>query len=567
MNQPSSPNPVIVGLDLGGTWIKGACGRAENGRCVDQSGLQRKANPAGRVTTPEDFAGEMARFCLELNSGAPPGAVAIATAGEVNHSGNAYLCAGKHLGVMRESSWVARLGGLLSCPVVLINDAEAYLLGVAESGALPRAGNIGAFVIGTGLGFVMVRDGRWWKPAGRLLHAGAIETPDGAMDQRVSAVLAAERGVFREDTPAARERYLDTLAGAVASLLHLMNLDHVFLGGGLADAAEAAGMELAGEIARRLPGRLLPGFPLPKLSAPSGGNALILSGALTLAAGLREAERARYRGAFGNLTTEASCEGPPMEKWSAQAIASRLAAEENAAAERFGSSTAALGRGAEWIAEAIGSGGRVIYLGAGTSGRLGALDAVEMPCTYGLRRDQFVAVIAGGVADACLSIESHFEEDDFSVADLVLLQPTSRDVVVGISASGTAFFVRSGLAFAKARGARTIFLHEAPMPPEPWGDLSIRLQSGPELIRGSTRMKAGTATKKALNILSTTSMVLLDKVRSGEMIDLHCTNAKLKDRAERILGTLRGISREEARRLLERHDYRLRPALLEAVPG
>ncbi len=547
--------------------MKGASARAANGRCLDHSAFQRKANPLSRVESADDFAREIADFCLELNSGTAPGAVAIATAGEVNSAGSHYLCAGEHLGVMRDSAWIERLIGLLSCPVVLINDAEAYLLGVSESGALPCMGNIGAFVVGTGLGFVMVRDGRWWKPARRLLHVGAIETPEGGMDRLVSAVRATEGGVFQGGDSPERERYLDNLTGVVASIVHLMVLDHVFLGGGLTDAAKAAGMDLAGEIAKRLRGRLLPGFSVPKLSAPSGGNAFILRGALALAAGLQETEPARYRGDFGNLATESACEGLPLEKWSAEAIAARLAAEENAAADRFCGSAAALGQGAEWIAEALRSGGRVIYLGAGTSGRLGALDAVEMPCTYGLRRDQFVAVIAGGVADACLSIESDFEEDDFSIRELLVLQPSSRDVVIGISASGTAFFVRSGLAFAKARGARTIFLHEAELQDEPWVDLSIRLQSGPELIRGSTRMKSGTATKKALNILSTTSMILLGKVRSGEMIDLHCTNAKLKDRAERILSVLHGTSREESRKLLQRHRYHLRSALLGEDAG
>jgi N-acetylmuramic acid 6-phosphate (MurNAc-6-P) etherase len=163
------------------------------------------------------------------------------------------------------------------------------------------------------------------------------------------------------------------------------------------------------------------------------------------------------------------------------------------------------------------------------------------------------------VADAALIIEGQCEEDISSVADLLLLNLQPHDVVVGISASGTAFFVRSALAFAQTKKCRTIFVHEAEIADSV--DLSIRLHSGPEKIRGSTRLKAGTATKKALNILSTTAMILLGKVREGEMIDLQCTNEKLRARAVRILSRLSGKSPVEGLELLKDNDYQLRSAL------
>jgi len=289
-------------------------------------------------------------------------------------------------------------------------------------------------------------------------------------------------------------------------------------------------------------------------------NRTILDGALALAAGDLAGESARFNRDFARLSTEAGSGGPGIETLAPEAIALRLAREEAEAAQRFLSQAPALAEGAAMAAEAIRQGNRVIYLGAGTSGRVGAMDAVEIPCTFGLGADRFLAVIAGGVADAALTIEGQFEEDTSSVADLLLLGLRPGDLVVGISASGTAFFVRSGLGFARAIGAKTILIHEAGLE-DRLADLAIRLESGPEAIAGSTRMKAGTATKKALNILSSTAMILLEKVRGGEMIDLNCCNAKLRERAIRILARQGGLPREEAATLLASHRHNLRAAL------
>ena len=172
-----------------------------------------------------------------------------------------------------------------------------------------------------------------------------------------------------------------------------------------------------------------------------------------------------------------------------------------------------------------------------------------------------MAVVAGGLADAGLTIESEGEEDVSAVPDLLLLQPSSRDVVLGLSASGTAFFVRSALAYARQRGAWTVLVHESELAGEPCSDDAIRLHSGPECLAGSTRMKAGTATKKILNILSTTAMIRLGKVRRGRMIDVVASNDKLRRRAQGILADLAGISADEAGRLLAAHGYRLRETL------
>jgi N-acetylmuramic acid 6-phosphate etherase len=416
----------------------------------------------------------------------------------------------------------------------------------------------------------MTRKGRWWKPARRLLHLGAVETGEGDYNRLLSAVRAGERNVFSGNRAeeANRLQYLDGLAGTIATAAHLFHLELILLGGGAIDAARSAGIDLASAMMERLPQRLLPGYSCPEVIALEDANQTILEGAMALAAGDLAAESTRFTRAFSSITTETGTAGPGIETLSPQEIVRRLAREEAEASERFRTQAPKMAQGSEMIAQAIRRGNRVIYLGAGTSGRVGALDAVEIPCTFGLAPDRFLAVIAGGIADAALTIEDQSEEDTSSVADLILLGLRPGDVVVGISASGTAFFVRSGLGFAKAVGAETILIHEAGLAgqEDQLAGLSIRLESGPEAITGSTRMKAGTATKKALNILSTTSMILLGKVRSGEMIDLNCCNAKLRERAIRILMQLGEITREDATNRLQKVNYNLREALELAHP-
>jgi N-acetylmuramic acid 6-phosphate etherase len=289
-----------------------------------------------------------------------------------------------------------------------------------------------------------------------------------------------------------------------------------------------------------------------------------LQGALALAEGTSIANSAAFDGLFHLLRTEQPGDARDIEKKSPAQIAAALAISEKNAAERFLDSCDVLGNEAAIMADKLKGGGRVIYVGAGTSGRIAALDAVEIPCTYGMARDRFVSLIAGGSADATLTIESDSEEDFSAVPDMILLNPGPLDTVVGISASGTAFFVRSALAYAKAKGARTILIHEAAVEKETFFDASIPLHSGPEIVCGSTRMKAGTATKKALNILSTTAMILLGKVRSGHMIDLDSSNRKLRLRAVRILADLKNLSSEDAESQLRANSWDL-PRTLDHV--
>jgi N-acetylmuramic acid 6-phosphate etherase len=210
------------------------------------------------------------------------------------------------------------------------------------------------------------------------------------------------------------------------------------------------------------------------------------------------------------------------------------------------------------------AGGRLIYLGAGTSGRLGVLDAAECPPTFQSRPEQVIGVIAGG--DAALRRSSEAREDDRrGAADaLEALRPTGDDALVGIAAGGTTPYVLGAVELAKAAGALTALLTCVRPDRVPAGcDHLIVLDTGPELLTGSTRLKAGSATKLALNIISTTVFVQLGKVYSNLMVDLKATNAKLTDRAIRVLVELcPQLSRPQAAALLDRADRSVKTAIV-----
>lgn len=198
--------------------------------------------------------------------------------------------------------------------------------------------------------------------------------------------------------------------------------------------------------------------------------------------------------------------------------------------------------------------GRLIYLGAGTSGRLGVLDASEAPPTFQVDPSKVIGIIAGG--DSSLRRSSEGKEDDPAGAapDLDALNLTPHDTVIGIAAGGTTPYVLGALTHAKARAKPpiTALLACSPVPKPPAADHLIILETGPEVITGSTRMKAGTATKLALNTISTTLMIRSGRVYENLMVDLRATNAKLRDRAARIISTLTGLARDDAFNLLDR---------------
>ena len=212
-------------------------------------------------------------------------------------------------------------------------------------------------------------------------------------------------------------------------------------------------------------------------------------------------------------------------------------------------------------------GGRLIYLGCGTSGRLGVLDASECPPTFMVEPGVVIGLIAGG--DAALRRSSEGAEDDprGAFAELDALGVGTLDTVLGLAAGGTTPWVRGGLEEAAQRGALTGLLTCAAVEPPGGVEHVIFIDTGPEPLTGSTRMKAGTATKLALNMISTTLMVQAGKVHENLMVDVRATNAKLRDRAARIVVEMTGVSRTEAFELLDRAEGRVKTAVVMRARG
>ncbi len=222
-----------------------------------------------------------------------------------------------------------------------------------------------------------------------------------------------------------------------------------------------------------------------------------------------------------------------------------------------------LAKAIDLTSEALRRGGRLFYVGAGTSGRLGVLDAAECPPTFCTPPEMVQGIIAGGAAALVRSSEDLEDRIEDGAAAIAQRQIVELDVVVGISAGGTTPFVRGAMQAAQQRGATTISISCVPADQVSIeAEVDIRLLTGPEVLAGSTRLKAGTATKMALNILSTGVMVRLGKVYGNRMVDVAVTNHKLHDRALRILQDLTDLSREEAGYLLERSGRRIKLALL-----
>ncbi len=211
-----------------------------------------------------------------------------------------------------------------------------------------------------------------------------------------------------------------------------------------------------------------------------------------------------------------------------------------------------IAKAANMIVDVFKEGGRLIYVGAGTSGRLGILDAAECPPTYGTDPKMIIGIIAGGKNAVFQSAEGAEDFPENGAKDIQQAEVNHRDVVMGITSGGTTPYVMGALFEAKKRNAKTIFLccNRETMPIFDV-DIIIRPIVGPEAITGSTRMKAGTATKLILNMLTTTTMIKIGKVYENLMVDLRATNVKLTDRAERIIMTVTGVSQDNAKKLLE----------------
>jgi N-acetylmuramic acid 6-phosphate etherase len=220
------------------------------------------------------------------------------------------------------------------------------------------------------------------------------------------------------------------------------------------------------------------------------------------------------------------------------------------------------------VVDAFSHGGRLIYVGAGTSGRLGVLDASECPPTFRSNPDMVQGIIAGGDQAMFKAQEGAEDRAEDGAAAMDQKQVGPGDVVLGIAAGGTTPFVHGALRRAAQRRARTVFLScVQPIPDEPQVDVVIRPLTGPEVVTGSTRLKAGTATKLILNQITTISMVQLGKVYENLMVDMRASNIKLRDRAARIVATVTGLSREAAFSWLDKADGHVKLAILMCKRG
>jgi len=250
-------------------------------------------------------------------------------------------------------------------------------------------------------------------------------------------------------------------------------------------------------------------------------------------------------------------DGRRLERLPTGRLLARLHAGDREAARAVGLALPALARLADAAAAALGAGGRLIYAGAGTSGRLGALDAAECPPTFGVAPGRVLALLAGGARALTRAVEG--AEDDAAAGRRAVARVRAgpRDLVVGITASGATPYVRGALAEARRRGAATGLITSNPASRLAAAHRVV-LPTGPERIAGSTRMKAGTAAKMALGLVSTAAFVRLGAVRDGRMIDLAPTSAKLRRRAVRLVTELTGLGEAAARAALRRAGWRVR---------
>ena len=268
---------------------------------------------------------------------------------------------------------------------------------------------------------------------------------------------------------------------------------------------------------------------------------------------------------WGALSTEASnpsSEG--LDALSSEEVVSLLLEEDRRGLEAALRSKEGIARAASWVAEALDGGGEVLFAGAGTSGRLGILEAAECPPTFGTDPEQIRAVIAGG-AEAVFEAREGAEDvssDGARAAEGL----GAGDLLIGVSASAATPFVAGALASARSNGARTVLVTCTPLDEvTAIADLVLALDTGPEVLTGSTRLKAGSATKAVLNAITTAAMVRLGKVYGNLMVDLRPGSAKLRDRALRIIEAAGAVSRTEAEQLYDEATGEVKTAIVMAL--
>ena len=578
-----SADDQFVLLDIGGTWIKGALTKRSDYlnfiSQIDRKGGAGLFNQVERCRinfssgiTPSDFLFSLRNFIQSLTkANTQICGIGISTAGKVNYNGKSVDYASSHISALSNNDWRAVLEEEYCCQVVLINDAEAAAIGMAELNILSGMQNTGIVIIGTGLGFCLWRNGRRWYPSGNVPLPGSIIIPGRTYNEIVSASqlsaicdsddlsLFFSSAQYEMD----RDKYINDLVFVLISISGIYNLDEICLSGGIVEAAMKSGYDLSGRINSGIEKNTPQEFKKVKVRIVAEGNMLQLIGAAALINGetiaAKEYDLLSYRAIQSESPFDKDLH---LHRMSAENIIQTLWQAEQYAGENLKGSLENIAYVVNRAAVAMKQGGRIIYVGAGTSGRIAAIDAVEIPCTYGLSKEKILTVIAGGVADAGLHIESDFEEDASSIPEMLFLNIQKEDIVIGISASAGSYFVQSALSFTKSRGAYTVLLHSQDNHNNfKCCHLSISMFSGKEVVAGSTRMKEGTATKKILNFISTSVMILLGKVHESYMINFSAVNNKLIKRASDILFKLYKLPQEEAMEVLKNNEFMLGKAI------
>jgi N-acetylmuramic acid 6-phosphate etherase len=270
-----------------------------------------------------------------------------------------------------------------------------------------------------------------------------------------------------------------------------------------------------------------------------------------------------------HLTTEArNPASEDLDGLTALQIVQLINSEDAKVAGAVAEQSEAIAKSIDAIAERLDRGGRLIYIGAGTSGRLGVLDAVECPPTFNSPPSQVVGVIAGGYTALSSSVEGAEDRPEFAVEDLKRIALTSADVLVGIATSGRTPYVIGGLEYAQTVGTFAIGLScNKDSQLTAYCNISIAVVVGPEVVSGSTRMKAGTATKMVLNMLTTGAMIRLGKTYGNLMVDMRASNSKLADRARRIVRAVTQLSPTETEALLTSCDGEVKTAIVSQHRG
>ena len=252
-----------------------------------------------------------------------------------------------------------------------------------------------------------------------------------------------------------------------------------------------------------------------------------------------------------------------LDELSTVEIIAKINQEDKKIADCVEPAIAEIGKATDFAVGSIKSGGRLIYMGAGTSGRLGILDASECPPTYGVPFDMVIGIIAGGDRAIRKAVEGAEDSKELAVKDLKKIGFNEKDTLVGLAASGRTPYVIGGLEYARSIGAKTAAIscvQGAKI--SDMADAKIEVIVGAEAVTGSTRMKAGTAQKMVLNMISTTALVNIGKVYQNLMVDVATTNEKLKVRALNIVSEATGIEKESSKKLLEDSGYDVKVAIV-----